>query len=77
LDKIWSAVNIQKSELLTKQELMQPAGLARFENRKENKSEIYSYQNEEVKFSPELKKQFKAKKNALDLFSINKTKKVK
>jgi uncharacterized protein YdeI (YjbR/CyaY-like superfamily) len=65
---IWSAVNIQKIEVLTKQGLLQPAGLARFENRKANKSKIYSYEKEEMKFSPELKKQFKANKNAWDYF---------
>jgi uncharacterized protein YdeI (YjbR/CyaY-like superfamily) len=43
---IWSAVNIKKIEELTKQGLMQPAGLVSFENRKENKSKIYSYENE-------------------------------
>ena len=64
----WSAVNIQKIELLTKQGLMQPAGLASFENRKENKSKIYSYENEEVEFSPDFKKQFKANKKAWDYF---------
>src|SRR6188768_1423197 len=53
---IWSAVNIQKIETLTKQGLIQSAGLASFENRKENRSKIYSYENEDVKFSPELKK---------------------
>jgi uncharacterized protein YdeI (YjbR/CyaY-like superfamily) len=65
---IWSAINIKKIEVLTKQGLMQPAGLASFENRKENESKIYSYENEEVKFSPELTKQFKANKNAWDYF---------
>ena len=65
---IWSAVNIRKMEVLTKKGLMQPAGLASFENRKENKSKIYSYEKEEVKFSPKLKKQFKANKNAWDYF---------
>lgn len=65
---IWSAVNIHKIEVLTKQGLMQPAGLASFKNRKKNKSKIYSYENEEVKFSPELKKQFKENKNAWDYF---------
>ena len=34
----WSAVNIQKIAELTKQGLMHPAGVASFENRKENKS---------------------------------------
>ena len=64
----WSAVNIQKIEELTKQGLMQPAGLASFENRKENKSKIYSYENKEVKFSPELEKQFKANKKGWNYF---------
>lgn len=65
---IWSAVNIQKIKELTKQGIMQPAGLASFENRKENKSKIYSYENEEVKFSSEFEKQFKANKIAWDYF---------
>jgi len=65
---IWSAINIQKIEVLTRQGLMHPAGLLSFENRKENESKIYSYENEEVKFSPELTKQFKANKNAWEYF---------
>jgi uncharacterized protein YdeI (YjbR/CyaY-like superfamily) len=65
---IWSAVNIQKIEVLTKQGLLQPAGLARFENRNANKSKIYSYEKDEMKFSPEFKKQFKANKDAWDYF---------
>ncbi len=65
---IWSAVNIQKIETLTKQGLMQPAGLASFENRKENKSKIYSYENEEVEFSAEMKQQFKANESAWNYF---------
>ncbi len=65
---IWSAINIQKIETLTKQGLMRPAGLASFENRKENTSKIYSYENEEVKFSSELEKQFKPNKKAWDYF---------
>ena len=35
---IWSAVNIEKIEMLTKQGLMQPAGVASLEKWKENKS---------------------------------------
>jgi uncharacterized protein YdeI (YjbR/CyaY-like superfamily) len=68
LNSIWSAVNIKKIEVLTKQGRMQPTGLASFENRKENKSKIYSYEAEEVKFSPALEKQFKANKNAWEYF---------
>jgi uncharacterized protein YdeI (YjbR/CyaY-like superfamily) len=65
---IWSAVNIKKIEELTKQGLMQPAGLVSFENRKENKSKIYSYENEEIKFSSEFEKLFKVNKIAWDYF---------
>lgn len=48
---------------------MQSAGLTSFENRKENKSRIYSYENEEVKFSFEFEKQFKANKKAWEYFN--------
>lgn len=65
---IWSAVNIHKIRLLNKQGLMQPAGLASFKKRKENNSKIYSYEKEEVKFSPQLKKLFKANKYAWSYF---------
>lgn len=67
---IWSAVNIQKMEELTKQGLMQPAGLASFEKRKESKSKIYSHEKAEVNFSPEFEKQFKANKKAWDYFEL-------
>src|SRR6187399_1566397 len=64
----WSAVNIRKIEELTKQGLMQPAGLASFENRLESKSRIYSYEKEEVELTPNFKKHFKADKKAWDYF---------
>jgi uncharacterized protein YdeI (YjbR/CyaY-like superfamily) len=65
---IWSAVNIKKIEVLIKEKLMQPAGLASFENRKENKSKIYAYENAEIKFSTAFEKQFKANKVAWNYF---------
>lgn len=65
---IWSAINIKKIEELTKLGLMQAAGLEIFENRKENISKIYSYANEEVKFSKELEEQFKSNKKAWDYY---------
>src|SRR6478672_3749981 len=37
-NSIWSAVNIQKMADLTKKGLMRPAGLARFQKRKDEKS---------------------------------------
>ena len=65
---IWSKINIQKIEELTKQGLMQTAGLASFANRKEHKSNIYSYENKEVKLSLELEKKFNANKTAWEYF---------
>ena len=65
---IWSAVNIKKMEDLTRQGLMQPAGLAIFEKRKELKSKIYSYENEKVEFTSDFEKLFKANKKAWDYF---------
>ena len=67
---IWSSVNIQKIESLINQGLMHPAGLASFENRRESRSKIYSYEKEEIKFSPELETQFKANKKAWDYFQL-------
>src|SRR5436190_19039231 len=65
---IWSAINIKKIEELTKQGLMQPSGLASFEKRIEGKSKIYSYEKDEVEFTRDFKKQFKANKKAWEYF---------
>ena len=65
---IWSAINIKKVEELTKQGLMQPAGLASFEKRVGGRSKIYSYEKDEVEFTPAFKKQFKTNKKAWDYF---------
>ncbi len=50
---IWSAVNIKKIAELQASGLLQPAGLAIFEQRAEHKSRIYSYENEPATFSEE------------------------
>jgi len=67
---IWSAVNIRKIGELTRQGLMHPAGLASFEKRTEKKSKIYTHENEEVKFSVSIEKQFKANKIAWKYFQL-------
>jgi uncharacterized protein YdeI (YjbR/CyaY-like superfamily) len=64
----WSAINIKKMEALTKQGLMQPAGLESFKKRSEHKSKIYTYENEEVKLSSDFEKLFKANKIAWNYF---------
>src|SRR6186713_2387423 len=65
---IWSAINIKKVEELTKQGLMQPAGLASFEKRVESRSKIYSYEKDEAELTQSFKKQFKANKKAWNYF---------
>ena len=64
----WSSINIKKIEELTKQGLMQPAGVASFDKRKEEKSGIYTYENEEAKFSPKFEKLLRANKKAWSYF---------
>jgi uncharacterized protein YdeI (YjbR/CyaY-like superfamily) len=65
---IWSAVNIKKVEELINKGLMQPAGLASFQNRLDHKSGIYAFENEEMNLSPEFEKKFKSNKVAWNYF---------
>jgi uncharacterized protein YdeI (YjbR/CyaY-like superfamily) len=65
---IWSSVNIKKMADLIQKGLMQPVGLASFENRTEDKSKIYAYEKEEIQFSPDFEEQFKANKIAWNYF---------
>lgn len=63
-NSIWSAVNIGKFNTLTKQGLMQPAGIKSFEKRTEVNSKIYSYENEDKQFSTDMERQFRLNKKA-------------
>jgi len=64
----WSAINIKKIEDLTKTGLMKPAGLKAFSLRKENKSEVYSYENDTTFLDSNYEIQFRENKNAWDFF---------
>ncbi len=64
----WSAVNIKKIEELTRQGLMQPAGLEAYKHRKESKSAIYTYEKEPVQLDKKFEKQFRANKKAWNYF---------
>lgn len=66
---IWSAINIKKIEELTKAGLMKEAGQKAFELRSEERSGIYSHENEAYVLDPELEKQFKANKIAWEYFN--------
>jgi uncharacterized protein YdeI (YjbR/CyaY-like superfamily) len=50
---IWSAVNIQRVEVLTAQGLMRPAGLRAFLARDEERSRVYSYERAQAGLSAE------------------------
>lgn len=64
----WSAINIKKIEELTANGLMHPHGIAAYEQRKESRSKIYSYEKAAVKLSPEFEKKFKDHKKAWSFF---------
>jgi uncharacterized protein YdeI (YjbR/CyaY-like superfamily) len=65
----WSAVNIGRVKELTKQGRMQPAGLAAFARRKEEKSGIYAYENRKIAvFDKADEQRFRAKPKAWEFF---------
>jgi len=64
----WSAVNIAKVEQMIRLGKMTQAGLAAFEKRTENRSAIYSYENQPEKLSPELEDRFMNNKAAWEFF---------
>ncbi|MGN6530211.1 MAG: YdeI/OmpD-associated family protein [Ginsengibacter sp.] len=65
---IWSAINIQKVENLSKHGLMHLAGIAAFEKRKEHKSAIYSYEKKPENLSDDFLKKFKSNQKAWKFF---------
>jgi uncharacterized protein YdeI (YjbR/CyaY-like superfamily) len=66
---IWSAINIQKVEELTKAGLMTPEGQKAFDLRTENKSRIYSHEKEPAILDPNYESQFKMNSLAWDFFN--------
>ncbi len=64
----WSAVNIKKVEEMIRLRKMTPAGLAVFEKRKEDRSAIYSYENQPEKLTPEQESRFRKNKKAWEFF---------
>ena len=66
---IWSAINIQKVEELTKAGLMTPEGQKAFDLRIESKSRIYSHEKELVALAPNYESLFKTNPLAWDFFN--------
>jgi uncharacterized protein YdeI (YjbR/CyaY-like superfamily) len=65
----WSAINIGRVAELTKLGRMQPAGIRAFEQRREEKSAIYAYENEARTLSADDEKTFRADKKAWEFFN--------
>jgi uncharacterized protein YdeI (YjbR/CyaY-like superfamily) len=65
---IWSNVNIKKVEELKKQGLMKKPGLEIFNNRKDRKSGVYSFENDFTKLDENFERIFKSNKIAWDFF---------
>jgi uncharacterized protein YdeI (YjbR/CyaY-like superfamily) len=66
----WSAKNIETVKKLVKTELIAPAGLVAYNNRKDNNSRIYSFEQRIVKFDPLFEKTFKKNKKAWNNFQL-------
>ena len=65
----WSAINIRRAKELISLGHMQPAGLKAFEQRTDERSAIYSYeQRQSAKLSGAFEKQFRANRQAWGFF---------
>ncbi len=67
-NSIWSAINIKKMEVLSKNGLIRPSGAAAFKKRQSRKSAIYSYEKKPAKFSLAMEKRFRENKEAWSFF---------
>jgi len=67
-NSIWSAVNIKKMEVLKKKGLLKPAGIDIFENRTDDKSSVYAFEQKDMKLPVEYENQLKANQKAWEYF---------
>ncbi|MEW6194232.1 MAG: YdeI/OmpD-associated family protein [Bacteroidota bacterium] len=65
---VWSVVNIKRAKELIEQGLMQQPGLSAFEKRKEDRSEIYSYEQRKDDLDKPYLNIFKKNKDAWKFF---------
>ena len=70
---VWSSVNIGRVQELIKQGRMQPAGLAAYEVRRENKSGIYSYEQRSAELVEPYNRLLKKYKAAWSFFQQQST----
>ena len=66
---VWSAVNVRRAQELMESGLMRPAGRAAFEQRAEERSGVYAYeQRDEVTLGDDFERQFRAHEQAWAFF---------
>ena len=66
---IWSAVNLKRAEALIEEGRMRPAGLQAFQNRKEDRARLYSYEQPGgPKLAGEYEEKLKADPKAWEFF---------
>jgi uncharacterized protein YdeI (YjbR/CyaY-like superfamily) len=65
---VWSTVNVSRVRALTDLGRMQPAGLAAFEARKEDKSGIYSHEQKDVELPEPYQRLLRANRKAWAFF---------
>lgn len=66
---IWSRINIDRVAVLTAEGRTQPAGLAAFERRSDQRSVVYGYEQDgETALPPELEKRFRHQRKAWTWF---------
>jgi uncharacterized protein YdeI (YjbR/CyaY-like superfamily) len=65
---IWSAVNLRRAQELIGAGVMEPAGIAAFEARDEEKTRLYSYEREQASLGGELEARFRANARAWAFF---------
>ena len=67
-NSVWSTVNIRTAQELIAAGRMRPAGLAAFENRREDLARRYSFEQGTVAFEPWMEKEFRKRKKAWAFF---------
>ena len=68
-NSIWSAKNIKTVKELIEKGLMKAPGLEKFNNRKEEKSRVYGYEQKKPELSAEYLRQFKRHSKAWEYFN--------
>ena len=65
---IWSKRNLERVAVLLKEKRMQEAGIAAYERRKENRSVIYAYEQDELTLPPAYEAKLKKNRKAREYF---------